>query len=327
MIFRATNFRATGTRSCALALAAMLACAAGAALAETPKASAADKFARSASDEKARQSADEQEMLEKARREAAAQREGAGRLTVNIGAPPAAEKEALEKKRQDELASLSEKLRRASVGRVARPPTLVETPWSTDVTVAPKDVIAPEQRSALGHKPTAATANDGRVTVLMVMAPGNKGIRRFDKSADPILCARDGCYVSSGPDSAARFHALGRSTGLGGIFGQRAGACNQRTTCVFRGVDLSGTDAILQPVDLKVMVHDRRSVSSASPDTTCRVDMGRLMCGRPIVAGDYTLWVVPEHVAELAGAAFLQHALTDGLPNLETRADLPWLKN
>ena len=210
---------------------------------------------------------------------------------------------------------------------MAKQLTPVETPWSTEVAVAPKDDIAPEQRFALGHKPTASTANDGRVTILMIMTPGNKGIRRFDKSADPILCARDGCYVSNGAETPARFHALGSAASLGGVFGKRAGACNHQTTCAFRGIDLSGADAILQPVDLKVLVHDRRNVSSARPDSTCRVDMGRLMCGRPIVAGDYTLWVVPERVADQAGAALLQHALADGLPHLETRADLPWLKN
>ena len=314
-------FRVTGHRSCALALSAILACAAGAALADqTPKASPADR---------ARQSSDEQEMLDRARQEAGVRKDAGEnrRLTVNIGEPPAAEKAALEKKRQDELASLSEKLRRASAGRVARAPTPVETPWSTEVTAAPKQDIAPEQRSALGHKRPPASADDGRVTVLMVMAPGNKGIRRFDKTADPILCARDGCYVSTGADTAARFYSLGRSIGLGNIFGQRAGACNHQTACVFRAVDLSGAGAILQPVDLKVMVHDRRNVSSAAPDPTCHVDMGRLMCARAIVAGDYTLWVVPERIAELAGSALLQHALADGLPNLETRADLPWLKN
>jgi hypothetical protein len=272
-------------------------------------------------DHKARQVADEQEMLEKARREA-----GRERATVNIG-ESATDKETLAKKRQAELQSLSEKLRRAQSARVPKVAGPVDTPWTTEVVVAPSQPLAPEQRSALGHKTTAPSAYDSRVTVLMVITPGTKGIRRFEKTADPILCARDGCYISNGAETASRFISLSQSLGAANTFGQRAGACNQSTGCVFRGVDVSGSDAILQPVDLKVMVHDRRNVMPAYADMSCKVDMGRLSCARPIVGTDYTLWVVPERVAEQAGAALLQNALSDGLPPAQQRADLPWLRN
>lgn len=310
--------RLTGVRSRAVAMSAVLATSV---LGMSTVASTVARADQAAA-HKARQAADEQEMLEKARHESG---------QVNIGSlsdKSAGAKEAEEIKRQAELQRLSDKLRRAQAGRPSRPLAQVETPWTTEVIVAqPSQPIAPEQRSALGHKTAPQSAYDSRVTVLMVMTPGNKGIRRFEKTADPILCARDGCYISNGTETASRFISLSRSLGPANTFGARAGACNQSTGCVFRGVDVSGADAILQPVDLKVMVHDRRNTMPAYADMSCKVETGRLSCGRPIVADDYTLWVVPERVAEQAGAALLQQALNDGLPGAQHRADLPWLKN
>ncbi len=267
--------------------------------------------------ERARQASDEQEMLEKARRE----------RTVNIGDAAPSDKDGLEKRRQAELQILSDKLRRASAARPTKPLGPLDTPWTTEVVAAQPRQLAPTQRSALGYTAAPRSDYDSRVTVLMIMTPGNKGIRRFEKTADPILCARDGCYISSGAETASRFVSLSRSLGPTNTFGARAGACNHNTGCVFRGVDVSGPDPILQPVDLKVMVHDRRNTMAAYADMSCKVDLGRLTCGKPIVAADYTLWVVPERVAEQAGALALKQALDDGLPGASQRADLPWLRN
>ena len=306
--------RMTGVRSRAVALTIAM----GAAMAGTVMSAAmSPAFADQTAFDKARQAADEQEMLDKARRE---------RQIVNIGEASPVDKATQATKRQEELARLSEKLRQASANRIAKPLPHVDTPWTTEVVVAPP-VIAPEQRSALGHRAQPPSAYDSRVTVLMVMTPGSKGIRRLDKSADPILCARDGCYISNGADTSSSFISLSRSMSPATTFGTRAGACNQQTGCVFRGVDISGPDAILQPVDLKVMVHDRRNTMSAFADMSCKVDAGRLSCGRPIVAPDYVLWVIPERIAEQAGSAILQRAIAEGLPAAQARADLPWLRN
>jgi hypothetical protein len=288
--------------------------------------------------------ADEQEMLAAARREAderkragrvldgtvgAPASEAAQRTIVNIGEPAPAEKIALEKARQDELQRLSDKLRRASALRPTKPVVPVETPWATEVTTAPSEPTKPgyhaEQRSALGQPSSAsvaASATDGRVTVLMVMSPGDRGIRRFEKTADPILCSNDGCYISNGAGIPAQFVSLRRTFGIANTFGPRAGACRQQTGCVFRGVDVSAANAILQPVDLKVMVHDRRAMQAAAVDTTCRVDAGQLTCGRPIRGTDYTLWVVPEHIAQKAGSAALQAAIVGGLADAAVKASL-----
>jgi hypothetical protein len=281
-----------------------------------------------------RQKADEQEMLDKARREAAERRapkrlegtvgasdDSPTRKTVNIGEPSAAERVIEARKREDELQRLSDKLRRASQLRSARPAAPVDTPWKTEVTEAdaPKPDYHPQERSALGHKLIAprADSTDSRVAVLMVMKPGDRGIRRLEKTADPILCTLEGCYISNGSGTPAQFISLRRSFGFLNTFGPRAGACRQQTACVFRGVDITAANAIVQPVDMKVMVHDRRAMKPAVADDSCTVDAGRLSCARPIRGEDYTLWVVPETVAAKAGSAALARAVEDGLP--ETR--------
>ena len=281
--------------------------------------------------------ADEQEMLARARREADEAKRASrildgtvtmkpdetatGRTTVNVGQSPA-EQKALEAKRVEELQRLSDKLRRASMMRQMRPQQpAVETPWSTEVTQAPaRENIAPNQRSALGVH-AAVDTNETRATVLMVMTAGNKGIRRFDKTADPILCTTNGCYISNGPATPAQFLSISRTFGISNTFGPRAGACKQQLSCVFRSIDLSDRSSYVQPVDMRVMHHDRREAKQLAVDHTCRTEGDRLTCGRPIQSSNYTLWVVPESVAQKAGIDMLNRALYDGLQSTKA-ADL-----
>lgn len=286
-----------------------------------------------ANEEANRRKAEEQEMLAKARAEQSGARqrlEGAstGRnlpdREVHVGrAPVGADQNAQAQQREAELQRLSDKLRRAHAGR-AKPTPPVETPWKTEVTHASPATgtpLQPESRSALGHRLAAATlATDTRATILLVMTPGSKGIRRFEKTADPILCSNEGCYISNGIDTAARYISLRRSFGMLNTFGPRAGACRQSTTCVFRGVDVSASNAILQPVDLKLMVHDRRAIKAALVDETCSVDAGRLSCSRPLKGDDFVMWVVPESIAQRAGSAALRFAVDQGLTETQRAA-------
>jgi colicin import membrane protein len=153
---------------------------------------------------------------------------------------------------------------------------------------------------------------DWRVTVLMVMAPGAYGIRRGASVADPILCTTDGCYVSNGADIPARFMPRRRALGVGNTLGARAGACRQSLSCVFRDVAFE-YPALLQPVDLHVLKHDRRRPQRIIADSDCRLAAGRLTCSRGIYAEDYALWIVPERLAAMAGPEALERALRDGL--------------
>jgi hypothetical protein len=244
--------------------------------------------------------------------------------------------------REAKLAREAKQAEAASAAKVADaqpqasslpPPVVGDTAWTAHVHKEP--VIAPEfdasTRSALGG-PAIKSGQDSlaiagspihtapitKVTVLMVLAPGNKGIRRFDKTADPVLCTQDGCYISAGGAQSAVQRPLHKVLGPGNTFGKRAGDCNHSLGCVFRGVDVGASQNYLQPVDLKVMVHDRRRQAPLVPDTSCRLTAGQLTCERAIVGEDYKLWVIPEHVAEIAGPSGLARALAEGL--ITTRA-------
>jgi colicin import membrane protein len=161
--------------------------------------------------------------------------------------------------------------------------------------------------------PVATLPGDPRVTILLVMEPGNKGIRRFNKTADPVICETQVCFVSNGAAVPAREMALRKALGPGNTFGKRAGACRGKLACVFRGVTLAGMAPTIQPVDLKVLVHDRREPRTVSGDTSCRVAAGQLTCGRTVTAPGYRAWIVPEPVAAAAGSAALELAVVRGL--------------
>lgn len=287
----------------------------------------ADRFAKGAPPAADTQrKADEREMLERARREAAPE---TALSPVQATPDQVAERKA-------ELKRLAEKLRKAREAREAKklddqksasalsPPPVrdpgMETKefWKPEVAAAPPppkaDAFEPGSRSGLGMTTPAVTAIDGRVTVLLVMAPGHRGIRRFDHSADPILCTDAGCFVSAGTSAPARFMGHRRATGFRNTFGGRAGSCSQSLGCVFRGIDVGTGNGWLQPVDLKVMVHDRRLMQRAAADTTCAVTQGRLACARALVSADYALWIVPEAVANTAGPEALARAVAEGLP-------------
>ena len=272
----------------------------------------------------------EAEMLDAARRAAA----NGQSQTVNIGVPPADELRVLESRREAELKRLSEKLKRAAEARGPKAPEVITTPaWTTEVVAAPVDGIDLQQRSALGAVPATGLAKDspdfglrGRATILMVMAPTETGRpSNPDRAADPILCVAEGCYVSNGPQAPASYHSFGQSLSLAGRVGRGAGACNHTQACVFRNVDLGTSTSLVQPIDLKLVRHDRREQREATIDSSCRVIDGRLSCSRPVRTSSYTLWVVPEHVAREIGSDLLANAVGDGLRTAKT-AELPWVK-
>lgn len=294
--------------------------------------SIAERFSSTSRDE-ARRKADEQDMLSRARKEAEEAKRNArtpldGTVSpaaatdvkseqvskpVNIGTPTGEDMKRLEAARQAELQRLSEKLRKASQARAMPAPKPVDTPWTTEVTQAPKDDLFKNERSALGMAGDPTDIAASRVTVLMVMTPGDRGIRRFDKHADPVLCTNDGCYISQGPSTPARFLTTHKALGFGNTFGLRAGACREQLSCVFRSVDLGRQPSFVQPVDMRMVHHDRREIKQVSADESCRIDAGRLTCSRPVRASNYTLWIVPEKIAQRAGVEAMSRALTEGL--------------
>ena len=69
----------------------------------------------------------------------------------------------------------------------------------------------------------------------------------------------------------------------------------------------------VQPIDLRIMRHDRREPLKLEADSTCRVASGTLACGKTFATRTWRAWVVPEHVAREAGEAGLDAALASGL--------------
>jgi colicin import membrane protein len=214
----------------------------------------------------------------------------------------------LEGERDREGERLADRLNHAREQREAR-----VTTDSTN-TAPPRDVVE--------HGPTVGAEAAGlvldprttRVTVLLLMLPGDRGIRRNNKSADPVLCGDGECYVSNGPAVGANLLPARKALGFLRTWGQRAGACNNSLVCVFRGVDLARLDRLLMPVDMRVVRHDRREMQQVASTSTCLLERGRLTCSDTVQSDDYVMWIVPETLAAKAGPEALQRALMDGLP-------------
>ncbi len=177
----------------------------------------------------------------------------------------------------------------------------------------------PDGASALRGPDSRIVTHPTRVTVLLTMDPGHRGIRRHNRTGDPILCGEHGCYVSAGADAPADLMPLRRAFGVGRTLGDRAGACRNSLGCVFRGVDLVSFPSILQPVDMRILKHDRRQPQLLRETSTCSLIAGQLAC--TVFEGpDYTMWVVPEEVAQAAGPDALEQAVEAGLAGHEPHA-------
>ncbi len=180
-----------------------------------------------------------------------------------------------------------------------------------DTSAPPADGMHAPQLTRAPAVPDATLAH--HATVLLVMKPGNRGIRRWNKTADPMLCLEDTCYISSGAETAARRVSRRKGFGPAIALGTRAGACNHQLNCIFRDVDLINDHAWMQPIDLRIVRHDRRETRRIASDPTCALSGGHIACARTVESSDYRAWIIPEHVARQAGAAALQAALDASL--------------
>lgn len=268
---------------------------------------------------------DEAEMLARARAEAAAaEREQAEERHAEEIRQQARVK--MEQDREAELRVISERLRRQQESRAAAPPpppTQPEAPPARIVDVPPPQTPLPANTrdQVDAARPTVTPAEvveapkGGRVAVLLVMQAGNRGIRRFEKTGDPLLCTATGCYVSAGTSAPATFLPGRKAFGFTNTMGPRAGACSNSLVCVYRGVQLGAAGDFLQPVDMRLIRHDRRESKPVSEDSRCRISSGGIDCRRPIVGADFRIWIVPEVLAEQAGVRALEQAVQEGLPD------------
>jgi hypothetical protein len=178
------------------------------------------------------------------------------------------------------------------IGRIGVP-TVPETPRAAERPQVHKAADAPslDDAPSRAYSPT----HDGRVTILLQMESNGQRGRRHE-SMDPVLCLVDGCYVSNGPGYPASFLPGRKATRFGNAISRRAGACNHAYTCVFRDVDIGTLPAEVQPVDIRVVRHDRRAPETVEALSTCRGTSGQLACTGAIHGDGYTMWVIPERV-------------------------------
>jgi colicin import membrane protein len=156
------------------------------------------------------------------------------------------------------------------------------------------------------------------------MQSGTNGIRRYGKkTADPVLCAGPTCWIGKGTDRAAAAVTRGQALGPGNTLGPRAAACNQHLACAFRGIDLKAPSLKIQPIDLRIMRHDRREFLEIEADPSCRLSGGALVCDRTFTARTWRAWIVPESVAAEAGTAALEAAMANGLVARPSAALIP----
>jgi colicin import membrane protein len=181
-----------------------------------------------------------------------------------------------------------------------------------DIPLPPPRIRPGASQPTYPH-PETRLAFDGHVTVLLQMEPRYRRGRRYE-SMDPVICTTEGCYVSNGPEASASFLQGHRATRFGNAVSRRAGACNHAYTCVFRDVDVGRLPAELQPVDIRILRHDRRAPEWVEALSSCRVTVGdRLACTGAIEGDGYTMWVISEAAAERLPPQAFDHALADGI--------------
>ncbi|WBT38872.1 hypothetical protein [Hyphomicrobium sp. DMF-1] len=215
--------------------------------------------------------------------------------------------------REAEHTRLTEKLLKLQQQRAERKQLTERAPMGLGAPAAPL-IAAPAKPESPHTAVVTAPAPATRVTILLVMDSGTNGIRRFGKkTADPVICSGPTCWVSSGTSRGSLTLARGQALGPANTLGRRAAACNQHLACVFRDVDLKTRAASIQPIDLRIMRHDRRQPLTLEADHSCRVSGGTLVCDKVFATSTWRAWVVPESVAAKAGPAAIEAALESRL--------------
>lgn len=258
----------------------------------------------------------ESEMLARARAEAEARRRDAEVLrdAEEAARDRAADAERAARRIEDDARTIDEA--EAATVLPERYPT-ADARDDEDDGVAASDYDAKSGLPIRPPVPVVVQPRDrqaGRFAILLRMEPGHRGIRRRNPTADPVVCVDDNCYVSNGAEATASLMRNRRALGfLRTWSGKRAGACNHSLGCVFRDVEL-GPDAVwIQPVDMRLVRHDRREAQRIDAASDCSVTRGRLTCARPIRSHDYVMWIVPESLAQLVGPTGLLRAVETGL--------------
>lgn len=206
--------------------------------------------------------------------------------------------------REAEARELTEKLR-----EVRRKRALGQTEKPDGEGVIPP-ALSQQAKKAAGY---ISPLVEKHVTVLLVMGVGKKGVRRWSKTADPMLCIHEYCYLSRGSGEAAEKLSRSKAFGPTVALTKRGQACRSKPACIFRDIDLETAEAKLQPIDLRFIRHDRREAKAVRADTTCAIIDGKLTCRNAVEGKSWKAWIVPESVAKRAGSLGLEAAMETGL--------------
>ncbi len=158
---------------------------------------------------------------------------------------------------------------------------------------------------------SVAIADSERATVLVLFQPHKISGRSWDlgKGADPMVCLDHGCYTGRGFVAPAKYYK-GKKALLPAV---QARACRNSLSCVYRKVYIPTKEIGIWPIDHDVINSDHLEKARAKIDKSCDVEDGQLQCSKGIFTDEYSMWIVPESVADRAGKKALDYALYKGL--------------
>ncbi len=196
------------------------------------------------------------------------------------------------------------------------PPAPVVLPAAQPVTPAPqiaalppKPVSEPPSVSRDAPSPTPTIP----ATVLLVLDTSTP----LGFKPDPIICIDDRCWLSNGIGAPALTMPRTKAVALPTTDEATADSCSGKSACVYRGVAIDPA-ARLEVIEVGEGHGVSAGAYTAAADTSCRKDHSTLVCDNSLATQNFRIWVVPEATADVAGAASLEDAVAEGLPDTDT---------
>ena len=165
------------------------------------------------------------------------------------------------------------------------------------------------------QKSTSSADGRGALTVAVVITAQQADGSDWDVGfgADLVLCGAKGCYVSHGLSAPAVFYAGG--SGLRLL--KKAGACRDTLKCVFRGVELqkliTDQEPFVQLVDVDYVSHTYLPKTDLRQNFGCQFEKAIVSCKQGVHGAAFSLWALPETLADRAGRAGLDQVLFKGV--------------
>lgn len=188
-------------------------------------------------------------------------------------------------------------------------------PFTATIASPPKQAAGPTQQATILLVLEPQTTSATSATVPNTPAPAAGALPDPIRPAhDAMACIGDTCLVSNGFETAAKVLARSEAQALKSTDGVTPDTCRGKIACIYRDVAV--------PASPRAQILDLGS-KGAPPhgdgfttdvDQTCRITDGELTCDHALATPDFRMWVVPEATAKKAGAALLEDALVEGLP-------------